>query len=395
MASGKRQPSKQKRYSQNRQQRAALQVRKAAAAASAAPAPPPSAKKSRRWGRSAEPVATPSAAPAKIAPAPAPRVEPRVVAPPEPAASIGEAMDDAAAPPAEVEAVAAVEARVTEDAPPIATPDAPAAPKTLLGRLRDTSAANLPAAATGVRPTPAPAPRAAVPTPPAVRTPAARSPSTPAPTSRTASRPNRPTTVREAAKAGQDRALRRSNAQQRAALQPPGYRAAFTGLLAAFAAVLLCVLNATHVDSHGKLYTTDRLVGQWALPALAAARRAPGSTPAALVAAVHEWAPGRGSERLVQAYWPTSLAMVLPVLGVYLVFRAVKGRRSARVVTRAMYATLLGAFLTLTFFTFFLPAVIAVTVASYQVRKAETAALQAAAAGGANGVIEASVVDDG
>jgi hypothetical protein len=111
-----------------------------------------------------------------------------------------------------------------------------------------------------------------------------------------------------------------------------------------------------------------------------------------------EWATGRSTERLIQAFWPFSAAVVLPLLGAYLTFQSVRRRRSARMVTRSMYATLLGAFITMSLFIFFLPAVIAVTIASYQVRKAENLALAEARAdeagdGPDSDVIEADVID--
>jgi hypothetical protein len=100
------------------------------------------------------------------------------------------------------------------------------------------------------------------------------------------------------------------------------------------------------------------------------------------------------------AYLPLSLAAILPVIAAYLLFRSVQQRRGAKVVNRAMYATLLGAFISLPLLQFFLPTVIAGWVAGFQVRKAERNELLAAQAqaeaeaGGSDGdVIEADVVE--
>ena len=76
-------------------------------------------------------------------------------------------------------------------------------------------------------------------------------------------------------------------------------------------------------------------------------------------------------------------------------------RRRAKIVNRAMYATLLGAFISLPLLQFFLPTVIAGWVAGFQVRKAERNELLAAQAepaqaeaGDTDGeVIEADVVE--
>jgi hypothetical protein len=336
MASGKRQPSKRKRSSQNRQQRAALQVRKEAAQA-----------------------------PPVVRPAPTPKAEPVVER-------------------------------------------APAEPKTsLLGRLRGPTNVNLPPAATGAKPAAAARPANARPTVAdaaragrdrAVSNQASKATGRTTP-SRTAT--SRTTTSATKAPRGSVRAARREGANRRASLQPVGYRAALSGLLAAAAALVLCFLQATPVDHSGHLYSSDRLVAQWAVPALDAAEHIPDPTPDKVVKAITpaEWATGRSSERLIQAFWPFSAAVVLPMLGAFLAFQSVRRRRPARVVTRAMYATLLGAFITMSLFIFFLPAVIAVTVASYQVRKAENqelAAARAEAAGdGPDGdVIDADIVDD-
>jgi hypothetical protein len=180
--------------------------------------------------------------------------------------------------------------------------------------------------------------------------------------------------------------------------QPVGYRAALTGLLAAVAAVVATFLISTSVDGQGDVYTEkSAIVADWAETALQAADDAPDATAAEVVSSIDDWMPERSSERYFIALLPFSFATLLPVIGAYLCFRAVKQRRGAKVVTRTMYATLLGAFLSLSLVQFFLPAVIAVSVAGFQVRKAEIAAARAAAADGEgpgdDEVIEAEVVD--
>ena len=173
--------------------------------------------------------------------------------------------------------------------------------------------------------------------------------------------------------------------------QPPGYSAALAGVLAAVAAAVATVLLHAPVDASGDSYTSASMVAEWSTSALHEVEAAPTATPTAVVEGIDDWMPGRTTDRLFLVYFPLSLAVVFPAIGALLTFRAVKQRQPAKVVTRSMYITLLGAFLTLTLLQLFLPAVIAVTVASYQVRKQERRALQAAAADDA--VIEADVVD--
>lgn len=176
-------------------------------------------------------------------------------------------------------------------------------------------------------------------------------------------------------------------------LRPVGYRAALTGLLAAVAAVVVTIFLHTPVDAQGELYTKPAIAADWAATALHEAQEQPDADAAEVVTAIDDWMPGRGSERLFVGYFPASLLVLLPVLGAFLCFRAVSQRKSAKVVTRTMYATLLGAFLTLSLLQFFLPTVIAVSVAGFQVRKREVEAARAAAAEGGDGVIEADVIE--
>lgn len=170
--------------------------------------------------------------------------------------------------------------------------------------------------------------------------------------------------------------------------QPPGYRAALSAVLAAGAAVLLCLFVLRYpVDARGDLYTRETLVADWAATALDAAREQPDATPEELARSIDEWAPGRGQETVISALWPFSLAIFLPLGGAALGFHAVRRRSSSKVVNRALYATLFGAVLTQGLLLLFLPVVIALGVAMFQVRKAETIA---AAAGGVIEVDEAA-----
>jgi hypothetical protein len=187
--------------------------------------------------------------------------------------------------------------------------------------------------------------------------------------------------------------------------QPVGYRAALTGLIAAVAAVGVSFVLSTPVTQDGDPYTRERVVAEWADTALRAAQATDAAQPEAVVDEIEKrtddpWMPNRDSEQLAIAAFPASLAMVLPVIAAWFAFRAVQQRRGSRVVNRAMYATLFGAVLTFGLLTFFLPTVIAVGVAGFQVRKAETTAAMAeaaAAAGDDDGedeIIEAEVVDE-
>jgi hypothetical protein len=196
----------------------------------------------------------------------------------------------------------------------------------------------------------------------------------------------------------------RSGVRQQAAArgrpdQPVGYRAALTGLLASVAAIVATFLVHTPLDARGDFYTKPSIVGDWAQTALHAAQKAPSANGAALVKAIgDDWMPGRTSDRLFTALFPQSLAVLLPVVGAYLVFRSVQRRRGAKIVTRGMYATMLGAFLTLNLLQFFLPTVIATAVAGWQVRRSEmneARAQMAADAASPQGddVIDADVVD--
>jgi hypothetical protein len=182
--------------------------------------------------------------------------------------------------------------------------------------------------------------------------------------------------------------------------QAPGYRAALTALLAAGAAVIASFFLTQPVDGQGEVYTRPAIVAEWSTSALQQVAETPTADADAIVQAIgDDWMPHRDSERMFIAYLPLSLAAILPVIAAYLLFRSVQQRRGAKIVNRAMYATLLGAFISLPLLQFFLPTVIAGWVAGFQVRKAERNELLAAQAaqaeaGGTDGdVIEADVVE--
>ncbi len=78
-----------------------------------------------------------------------------------------------------------------------------------------------------------------------------------------------------------------------------------------------------------------------------------------------------GEEPYGKAAWPLSLGLLLPVIGAALAFRAVSKRAPAKVVNRAMYVTLFGTLLNAQLIFIFLPTVIGIGIAAFQVRKAE------------------------
>lgn len=172
------------------------------------------------------------------------------------------------------------------------------------------------------------------------------------------------------------------------AMQPPGHRAALSAVFAAGAAIVLCLFLLRYpVDAQGDLYSGRTLVADWSATALDAVEKAPDATAAELADSISTWAPGRGDETVVKALWPFSVAIVLPLVGAGLAFWAVRRRSPSRVVSRTLYATLFGAVLTQGLLMLFIPTVLAVGVAMFQVRKAE----MVAAAG--DGVIDVDSVD--
>jgi len=169
-----------------------------------------------------------------------------------------------------------------------------------------------------------------------------------------------------------------------------------SALFAAIAgAVVGAVLFKVPVDRSGEAVTTrEALVAEWVLSAEDAVQDAPEATPEQVADAVDDWTPG-GSQPYVQAFWPISAAVLLPVLGTGLGFRAVSRRSPAKLVNRTMYVTLFGALLASQLLLIFLPAVISLAVAAFQVRKAEVAATRAAAGAGddMDGEIDKAPVD--
>lgn len=179
---------------------------------------------------------------------------------------------------------------------------------------------------------------------------------------------------------------------------PVGHRAAMSALFAAIAgAAVGAVLFKVPVDRSGEAITTrETLVAEWVLSAEDAVQEAPEATPAEIADAVEDWTPG-GSQPYVQAFWPISAAVLLPVLGTGLGFRAVSRRSPAKLVNRTMYVTLFGALLASQLLLIFLPAVISLAVAAFQVRKAEVATTRAVAASAGdddvNGEVDKASVD--
>jgi hypothetical protein len=178
-----------------------------------------------------------------------------------------------------------------------------------------------------------------------------------------------------------------------AALRPdmaPGHRAALSAVFAAAAALVLCTFALRYpVDANGDLYTREHLAADWSMTALRTAADQPEATAAEVVDAIDEWAPGRGKDTVVKALWPFSLAIALPLIGAGLGFQAVRKRKGSKVVNRALYATLFGAVLTQGLLLLFLPVVLGMGVAMFQVRKAETIA----AASGDAAVIDVDEVE--
>jgi len=184
-------------------------------------------------------------------------------------------------------------------------------------------------------------------------------------------------------------------AEARAA-QPVGYRAALSGVMAAGAALLLClVFIKVPVTTDGDLYTKERLVAEWSDTALRSSVAEPAATASQLAADIDEWAPDRSKDLLAKALWPYSAFIALPVIASVLGFRAVSRRQPSKIISRAMFATLFGAVLTQGLFLIFLPSILALGVAMFQVRKYETTLAAAAAAEGAadGDVIDADVID--
>ena len=167
-----------------------------------------------------------------------------------------------------------------------------------------------------------------------------------------------------------------------AAATPPGYRAALSGLLAGVAAAIVgALLISIPVDASGEpIANAGAMAGEWTLSAWDVVQENPDATAEQVVDGVEDWTPN-GEEPYGKAYFPLSLGLVLPVIGAGLAFRAVSKRAPAKVVNRAMYVTLFGTLLNAQLLFVFLPTVVGIGIAAFQVRKAEVAAAAAAAAG--------------
>ena len=161
--------------------------------------------------------------------------------------------------------------------------------------------------------------------------------------------------------------------------QPIGYRAALSALLAAGAgAIVAALLISVPVNADGDMVNgPGAMIGEWTLSASAVFEEDREATAAELADAVDDWTPN-GSEPYAKASFPLSVFLVLPVVGAGLAFRAVSKRAPAKVVNRAMYVTLFGTLLSGQPI-IFLPTVVGIGIAAFQVRKAE---IQAAPAEG-------------
>lgn len=179
---------------------------------------------------------------------------------------------------------------------------------------------------------------------------------------------------------------RRPSLAEARAMQPPGYRAALSAVFAAVAALVLCAFLLRYpVDGEGDLYTSETLVADWVTTALDAAQAAPDLDAAELADSIDVWTPDRDDKTVLAALWPWSIATILPLIGAGITFWAVRRRAGSKVLNRALYATLFGAVLTQGLLLLFIPVVLAVGVAMFQVRKAEA---QAMAEGSGDGVID-------
>jgi hypothetical protein len=177
--------------------------------------------------------------------------------------------------------------------------------------------------------------------------------------------------------------------------QPVGYRAAMSAVFAAVAAVVLCLVAVpVAVDAAGDLYTREGLATDWSITAAHAVEASPDATPAELVKAIDDWTPGRETKPALIALWPWSAAVVFPVLGTILGFRAVKRRAGSKTLSRFLFLTVLGVLTTTQLAFLFLPSVIALGVAMYQVRKYEAQTAMAVGDPSTGQVIEADVADD-
>jgi hypothetical protein len=112
------------------------------------------------------------------------------------------------------------------------------------------------------------------------------------------------------------------------------------------------------------------------------------------VRSIDEWTPGRETKPALIALFPWSAATIFPVLGTILGFRAVKRRAGSKTISRYLFLTVLGVLTTTQLAFLFLPSVIALGVAMYQVRKYEAQTAVAVGDPSTGAVIEADLVDD-
>jgi hypothetical protein len=183
--------------------------------------------------------------------------------------------------------------------------------------------------------------------------------------------------LRGASTAG--RAVRTGGAPTSTSGLPVGHRAAMSAMLAAAAAAAVgSFFIRLPIDRSGEaIGTPAAMVAEWSLSALEEVRGDPSASAEDTAGAIDDWTPG-GEEPYAQAAWPLSLGVLLPVVGAGLAFRAVSKRAPAKVVNRTMYVTLFGTLLAAQLLILFLPAVVGVAIAAFQVRKAEVAAQVAA-----------------
>ena len=146
-----------------------------------------------------------------------------------------------------------------------------------------------------------------------------------------------------------------------------------SALFAAVAAAVVGSLILPFTVDHAGNSIANRsvLVAEWSHTALDAVVDDPEATPAEIADSIDDWAPL--TRNYLLSNWPLSATVVLPVIGTALGFRAVSRRSPAKLVNRTMYVTLFGTLLVTPLLLLFLPAVISLAVAAFQVRKADLA----------------------
>ncbi|MGE3622022.1 MAG: hypothetical protein AB7L84_16325 [Acidimicrobiia bacterium] len=184
--------------------------------------------------------------------------------------------------------------------------------------------------------------------------------------------------------------------------RPVGWRAALAALLMSIAAFVLLATNDVQVDAEGKAIPATELAplhqyGRLSVASGLQAAFAEEDPPADVAEAIAEGTAGPGDEtgNSMAAYWPISLIFPLPVLITAAAFWLIHTQRANG---RQLMFFLLGMFLaSMLTGVFFLPSLVALGVASFQIRKKEaTAAMAARAAAGGGpdgGVIDVDEVD--